>query len=274
MSLTDKSAFDLLGKVALVTGGLGILGRPFCEGLAERGASVVVVDLDEGKCTQFAAKVARQYGNPAMGVGCDVAEPESVRSMTERVVRELGGLHILINNAASKSNDVASFFAPFETYTLNQWRDILAVNLDGAFLVAQSVGNQMISQGTGGSIVQMSSIYGLLGPDDRIYEGSSYLGVSINTPAVYSASKAGIVGLTRYLATRWARYGIRVNCITPGGVQSGQNDTFVNRYSARVPLQRMARPEDLVGPMVFLASAASSYITGQNLFVDGGLSAW
>ncbi|MCL6446064.1 MAG: SDR family oxidoreductase, partial [Alicyclobacillus sp.] len=157
---------------------------------------------------------------------------------------------------------------------LEQWRNVVSVNLDGMFLVAQAVGNQLIKQGTGGSIIQTSSIYGIMGPDDRIYEGANYLGVAINTPAVYAATKAAVVGLTKYLATHWAKYGIRVNTLVPGGVESGQNDTFINNYAHRVPMQRMAQPHELVGAVVFLASEASSYMTGHSLIVDGGLHAW
>ena len=150
----------------------------------------------------------------------------------------------------------------------------MSVNMDGMFLVAQAVGNQMVHQGTGGSIIQTSSIYGILASDKRIYEGSYYLGRQIGNPAVYSASKAGVVGLTKYLAAYWADKGIRVNTLTPGGVESGQNDTFKGRYSARVPLGRMAQGEEMVGALIYLASDASSYVTGQNLVVDGGLSVW
>ena len=132
----------------------------------------------------------------------------------------------------------------------------------------------MIDSGEGGSIIQTASIYGVLAPDDRVYEGSSYNAQQISTPPVYAASKAAIVGLTRYLAARWAKHGVRVNTLTPGGVQSGQNETFVSRYSARVPMGRMAAADDMVGAVIFLASDASAYITGQNIVVDGGLSAW
>ena len=150
----------------------------------------------------------------------------------------------------------------------------MSVNLDGAFLVSQAVGRQMIAQGRGGSIINTSSIYGILGADKRIYEGSRYLEREINTPAVYAASKAGLLGLTRYLATHWAGHHIRVNAITPGGVESGQNEEFKNRYSGRVPMGRMADSDEMVSTLIFLASDASSYITGQNIIVDGGLSAW
>jgi NAD(P)-dependent dehydrogenase (short-subunit alcohol dehydrogenase family) len=132
----------------------------------------------------------------------------------------------------------------------------------------------MVEQNRGGSIIQTASIYGLLGPDPRIYQGSSYMGRAINTPVVYSASKAAVIGLTKHLATYWADKNIRVNCLTPGGVESGQNDSFKEKYSNRVPLGRMAQPEEMVGALLYLASNASSYMTGQNIIIDGGWSTW
>jgi NAD(P)-dependent dehydrogenase (short-subunit alcohol dehydrogenase family) len=262
------------GKTAVVTGALGILGRRFCAGLAEFGAKVAVVDLDEPRAVDYATALTADHGVKALGVGCDVADPPSVEAMVKRVVEALGDVHVLHNNAACKSDDLDAFFAPFEEYSLAQWRKIMAVNIDGMFLVAQKVGAQMVRQGNGGSIIQTSSIYGILGPDQRIYEGSHYLGCQINTPAVYSASKAAVVGLTRYLATYWAPQRIRVNTLTPGGVESGQNETFQRRYGDRVPLGRMAHGDEMVGALLFLASDASSYVTGQNIVIDGGMSVW
>lgn len=274
MKYSYKSLFDLSGKTAIVTGGLGILGRRFCRGLAEFGANVAVVDLDGASAAQYAAELATEYGVEAEGIACDVSDPGSVSAMVQKAVERFEQVHVLHNNAASKSADLDAFFAPFEKYSLEEWRKIMAVNIDGMFLVAQAVGNRMIEQGTGGSIVQTASIYGILGSDKRIYEGSFYLGRQIGNPGVYSASKAAVVGLTRYLAAYWADKGIRVNTLTPGGVESGQNETFKQRYSARVPMGRMARGEEMVGTLLYLASDASSYVTGQTLVVDGGLSAW
>jgi NAD(P)-dependent dehydrogenase (short-subunit alcohol dehydrogenase family) len=262
------------GKVALVTGATGILGRHFCHGLAELGAAVAVVDLDREVAERFASELTALYNVEAVGVACDVSSAESVEQMVGQVVSSLKRIDILHNNAASKSSDVRAFFAPFEEYTLKTWREVTAVNLDGMFLVAQAVGRQMLTQQGGGSVIQTASIYGLVGPDPRIYEGSDYLGGPINTPAVYAATKAAVVGLTRYLATHWAPHGIRVNCLVPGGVGSGQNSEFADRYSARVPLGRMANAEEIVGAVLFLASDAASYVTGQVLAVDGGWTAW
>jgi len=269
-----RDLFDLHGKVAIVTGGLGILGRGFCRGLVEFGANVAVVDLDGEACSAFAAELEAESGLRAAGVACDVADRDSVQAMVAEVAGTLGGVHVLHNNAASKSSDLEAFFAPFEEYSPEEWRSIMAVNIDGMFHVAQAAGRQMIEQGTGGSIIQTSSIYGIRGSDKRIYEGSFYLDRQISNPAAYSTSKAAVVGLTTYLATYWADQGIRVNTLTPAGVESGQNDAFKVRYAARVPMGRMARADEMVGALVYLASDASSYVTGQNIVVDGGLSAW
>jgi NAD(P)-dependent dehydrogenase (short-subunit alcohol dehydrogenase family) len=272
--ISYRGLFDLSGKVAVVTGGAGILGQHFCAGLAESGATVAVVDLRADKARELAQALTVRYKTQTIGIGCDVSDPESVQAMVARVVTEFGAINVVHNNAAGKSDDLDAFFAPFEEYSLDQWRKIMAVNLDGMFLVAQAAGKQMVAQGKGGSIVQTASIYGLMAPDHRIYEGSFYLGRQINTPAVYTASKAAVIGLTKHLATYWADKGIRVNTLTPGGTESGQNDEFNRRYSARVPMNRMATAREMVGALLYLASDASSYVTGQNIIVDGGLNAW
>ena len=248
-----RDLYDLTGRVGVVTGGAGILGSETSAALADHGASVAVVDIAEA---------------------CDIRDAADVARMTERVEAELGPIDILHNNAATKGDDLGKLFASVEDYDLDTWREIMAVNLDGMFLVSQAIGTRMAARGRG-SIVHTASIYGAtMGPDQRIYEGSEYLGRPINTPPVYSASKGGVVGLSLYLATYWAHAGVRVNVLTPGGIASGQNDEFARRYSARVPLARQARAEEVAAGFLFLASDASSYITGQNLHVDGGLSAW
>jgi NAD(P)-dependent dehydrogenase (short-subunit alcohol dehydrogenase family) len=185
-----------------------------------------------------------------------------------------GRLDIVHSNAATKTGDLERFFAPLETYSMDTWREVMAVNLDGMFLVARAAGAAMAALRNGGSIIMTSSIYGVVAPDQRIYEGSSYMNRAINTPAVYSASKAGVIGLAKYLSTYWAADRIRVNVLTPGGVESGQNEVFRNRYLARVPLARMGAADEMVGALLYLASDASSYVTGQNIVVDGGLTAW
>ncbi len=275
MQLQDYSRlFRLDGKTAVVTGATGLLGKEFCKGLAASGANVAVVDLDEASTSAFAAELSQHHGVGTVGVACNVSDPDSVASMVRSVVDQLGDIHILLNNAASRSEDIDAFFAPFEKYSVAEWRKIMSVNIDGMFLVAQAIGDQMIRQGEGGSIVQTGSIYGIMASDKRIYEGSFYLGRQINNPAVYSASKAAVEGLSRYLAAYWANQDIRVNTLVPGGVESSQNERFKQQYSARVPMNRMAKPHEMVGALIFLVSDASSYVTGHTLVVDGGLNCW
>ena len=268
-----RKLFDLSGSVAVVTGAVGILGKYFCAGLADHGARVAVVDLDATSCTSFAVELTEIFGATCIGVGCDITDSRQVRAMIDEVEAKLGPITILHNNAATKGHDPNRFFDSVKEFDIAAWREIMAVNLDGAFLVAREIGERMAAR-TGGSIIQTGSIYGHLGPDQRIYQGSEYKGRPINTPAIYSASKAALNGLTRYLAAYWGSRNVRVNTLTPGGVTSGQNETFDRRYSARVPMGRMAKAEELVGALVFLASDASSYVNGQNIVVDGGLSTW
>jgi len=178
MKFKYKSLFDLSGKTAIVTGGTGILGRHFCRGLAEFGANVAVVDIEGQRAKEIAGELSRDYGVKTAGIKCDVSNPKSVRNMVRKTVEIFGGIDILHNNAASKSDDLSAFFAPFEKYTLNEWRRVMAVNIDGMFLVAQAVGDQMVRQGSGGRIIQTASIYGIIGSTEYtkgrlIWEGRS-----------------------------------------------------------------------------------------------------
>ncbi len=267
--------FSLEGRGAIVTGAAGILGRPFCAVLAAYGARVAMLDVTEKAAAEAADALARELPRAEfLPVACDVSRPESVRKAVDAVAARFGAIDILHNNAATKTSDRSAFLARFEDYTLATWREIMAVNLDGMFLMAQAVGRRMLERGRGGSIVQTASIYGIVASDPRTYEGSEYEGHALNTPAAYAASKAAVIGLTRHLAAYWAPHGIRVNSLSPGGVESGQNETFNQRYSQRVPLGRMGRATEMQGALLYLASDASSYVTGQNIVVDGGLSSW
>jgi NAD(P)-dependent dehydrogenase (short-subunit alcohol dehydrogenase family) len=271
----EKGIYDLTDKVAIVTGGAGILGKGFVKTLALNGAKVVLVEKDQDSAIKAYEEICQLTpGLQIYPYSCDITDPMQVQDLTSQIIDRFKAIHILHNNAASKGDSLEKFFEPFETYSLDTWKSVMSVNLDGMFLMAQSVGKEMQRLNIKGSIVQTSSIYGVVGPDLRIYEGSKYMGMEINTLAVYSASKAAVLGLTRHLASLWGHKGIRVNSLSPGGVYSGQNRDFQESYSKKVPLGRMASNSEIESALLFLVSDASSYITGQNLVVDGGLTAW
>ena len=264
--------FLLSEKTVVVTGGTGILGRLYCKQLAAAGAQVIIADLDSSKCDRLAEEIVKETGGRAIGISVDLSNEDSVRNWAKMVLNKCEGVDVLVNNAATKS---PNFFAPLEDFPLSDWNTVVDVNITGMFLAIRELGPSMVRRGKG-SIINVSSIYGVVGPDQRIYEGSWYeeMGGQINTPLVYSVTKGAVVAMTRYLATLWGSKGVRTNTLTPGGVSSGQNGLFQENYSARVPLGRMAEAEEMVGALIFLASDASSYVNGQNIIVDGGLTAW
>mgnify|MGYP001475720630 CR=1 FL=1 len=261
---------DLSGEIVVLTGAAGILGSRYARALTLRGARLALLERNAEAAASLADQINSEHGPVALAVTTDVGVRASLLAARARVEAELGAPTVLINNAAAKS---AGFFEPFESFAIEDWDEVMRINATGVMLGCQVFGAPMAERGRG-SIINILSIYGIVAPDQRIYEGSSYEGRAINTPAVYSASKAAVWGLTRYLAAYWGHRGVRVNAVTPGGVFSGQNDAFVQRYSARVPLGRMADRDELSGAIVYLASRASSYVTGHNLVVDGGLSVW
>jgi 2-deoxy-D-gluconate 3-dehydrogenase len=274
-TILDK--FNLTNRVAVVTGGVGLLGAEFCRTLAEAGASVVVVDLNEEKCASV-ADTLNQAGYRALAAPTDITQPESVKTLVGKIMSTLGRLDILVNSAALDPKfdpeAAARGIAPggFEDYPLEQWNAALNVNLTGLFLATQACVRPMLAQGKKGSIINICSTYGLNGPDQRIYikDGER---VAFK-PAYYTTTKAGVMGFTKYLAAYYAGTEIRVNALTPGGVFNNHEDYFVNNYSAKTILGRMAKRDEMNGALLFLASDASSYMTGSNVIVDGGWTAW
>jgi NAD(P)-dependent dehydrogenase (short-subunit alcohol dehydrogenase family) len=268
------SAFRLDGRTAVVTGAGGLLGGEFARALAEAGARVHVADTNAETLGSAVERLAG-LGHAVQAHALDVTSVESVKAVTDAIARNDGRMDVLVNAAAidpkfdpaHRNADIGSF----EGLSLERWNRSLSVNLTGVFLCCQAVVPVMRSRGTG-SIVNICSTYGLVGPDQRIYQAAGQ--APRFKPADYSVTKAGVLGLTRYLAAYLAGTAVRVNCLTPGGVFLDHEDDFVERYAARTVLGRMARRDELNGALLFLASDASSYMTGANLVVDGGWTAW
>jgi 2-deoxy-D-gluconate 3-dehydrogenase len=272
--MSVKDLFNLDGRVAVVTGGAGLLGSAFCRTLAEAGAQVVIADINAPDAAALAESLALAGGSP-LAVKTDVSDPDSVRALMASAVESFGRLDVLVNSAALDPKfdpeHEGEHTQAFEEYPLNDWNRALAVDLTGAFLCAQAAARPMRASG-GGSIINLCSIYGMTGPDQRLYQRPGE--PPQFKPVTYSVTKAGLLGLTRYLATYFGGRGIRVNALTPGGVYHDHDQEFVRAYSARTVLGRMARVDELQGALLFLASDASAYMTGANLVVDGGWTAW
>lgn len=273
----DKNIFRLDNRVAIITGGAGLLGHEYCQALAEFGAHVVVADILSSAASDV-AECINQSGSPkAIGIQTDVSDKISIQNMVKSTLEKFGRVDILVNNAAldPKFNlhNANKHVNSFEDYPIDLWNKSISVNLTGMFLCAQAVANPMLEKGKG-VIVNVCSTYGLVGPDQRLYERDDPNDPRTYKPVVYSVTKSGVLGLTRYLATYWAGKNIRVNSLTPGGVFNNHDDEFVRRYSYRTPLGRMADKSEYCGALLFLVSDASSYMTGANLVIDGGWTAW
>lgn len=274
---TILEKFSLRGLAAVVTGGAGLLGKEFCRTLAEAGAAVAIVDLD-GETAGKVAEDLAAAGFKAMAVQADITQPVSVKALVEKTLQEYGRLDVLVNSAGLDPKfdpgALSRGLTPgrFEDYPLEQWNAALNVNLTGMFLVTQACVGPMLAQGKKGSVINICSTYGLNGPDQRIYikdgQRMAY------KPVYYTVTKAGVLGFTKYLAAYYMGTEIRVNALTPGGVFNNHDETFTANYAAKTILGRMAGRDEMNGALLFLASEASSYMTGSNVVVDGGWTAW
>ena len=265
------SAFDLGGKVALVTGATGLLGREHCLALSSSGAAVVVADVAADKCSALASEL----GTSAMGLALDVTERQSLVAGLEAVLQRYGKIDVLINNAAMndmfENPTLAAEQSKFENYPEPMWRKMFDVNVTGMFLCTQVFGSQMARRGQG-SIVNIASTYGLVAPDQSLYVRPDGVQAFYKS-AAYPATKGAVIAFTRFVAAYWGKHGVRANALSPGGVENEQDEFFVARYASKTLLGRMASVSDYRGAIVFLASDASSYMTGANLIVDGGWTA-
>lgn len=263
-----EELMNLGGRVAIVTGGAGHLGRVICTTLAELGADVAVLDRPGAGADEYAKELAAKHRIKALGLDVDLANESAVRDAPVHVAELLGSPEILVNNAAFVgTSDLRGWVVPFAEQSLDTWRKAMEVNLTAVFALCQAALPFMKIQARG-SIVNVASIYGVLGPDWSLYEDTA-----MGNPAAYAASKGGMIQFSRWLATTVAP-SVRVNVVSPGGVARGQPEIFRRKYEKRTPLGRMATEEDFKGVVAFLASDASAYVTGQNIVVDGGWSAW
>lgn len=262
--LVTDPLFDVSGRVAVVTGGMGQLGAVYAAGLAERGMRVAIFDVADGDVPEGAGVYS-----------VDVTDRSAIEAAVREVEGEWGVPHLLVNNAGldSPPDALAEDVGPFEDYPEASFDAVMDVNVKGAFLCCQVVGGAMAREGRG-SIVNVSSVYGLLSPVQDLYAFRRERGETFVKPVAYSVSKSAILNLTRYLATYWAKSGVRVNTLTLAGVENDQPAEFLEAYEARVPMGRMLEASEALGAVVFLASDASSYVTGANVVVDGGWSAW
>lgn len=272
-----RGAFDMTGRVAVITGGAGLLGVKHAEALAAAGAAPVLLDLPHTDGETRARALAKEFGVSASALNADITSANEVERALRSVLERYGRVDVLINNAANNpkvESRTGTQWSRLENFSLEQWQTDLAVGLTGAFLCSRVFGSEMARKGRG-VILNVASDLAVIAPDQRIYrkEGLAEDEQPVK-PVTYSVVKTGLVGLSRYLATYWAEVGVRVNSISPGGIYAEQAEDFVQKLTQLIPLGRMARADEYKAAVLFLCSDASSYMTGQNLIIDGGRSCW
>jgi len=274
-----NNLFDLTGRVAIITGGAGLLGRKHAEAIAEAGGIPVIADLKPSSAEETARSIREKYPVDSRGLAVDITRRDSIEALLQGVLAHYQRVDILINNAANnpKVEDKKpgqEEWSRFENFPIEAWQADLMVGLTGAFLCSQVIGSVMAA-GHGGVILNIASDLAVIAPDQRIYRkpGLPEEAQPVK-PVTYSVVKSGLIGLTRYLATYWASQNVRVNALSPGGVYNGQPDEFVQKLTALIPMGRMAHVDEYKGAVLFLVSDASSYMTGGNLIIEGGRTVW
>lgn len=260
-----RQKFELDNKVVIITGGMGLIGRAFAEACAQYGANVVIADREGVGAEHHASELASRFNRDMLGISFDVGKREDVEKLKNEVLDKFGRINGLVN---CHQNKTAKFFAKFEEYQDEDWDAVVETNLRGTYLTCQIIGCYMAEQGSG-SVINMPSTYSVVAPNQNLYKGTS-----IGCPAAYSASKGGVMALSQYLSTYWADKGVRVNQITPHGVWNNHEEQFEKNFANFSPLKRMSYNHEVAGAAVFLLSDASTYVTGHNLVVDGGWTAW
>ena len=278
MTRSVKDAFDLTGRVAIITGGAGLLGVKHAEAIAEMGGIPVLFDIDAEKTKEKAINLELEFGVAALGLQVDITNPDAITIALSDVLGKFNRVDILINNAANnpivEDGVGGGNWSRLENFPLEIWQQDIAVGLTGAFLCSKIIGSELARRGKG-VILNVTSDLALIGPDQRIYKRPELSeDEQFTKPVTYSVVKTGLIGLTRYLATYWADKGVRVNAISPGGVYNQQDQAFVQRLTNLIPLGRMAGEDEYKAAVAFLVSDASSYMTGANLVVDGGRTSW
>jgi len=270
--------FSLSGKIVVITGAAGLLGEKHAEAVAAYGGTPVLLDLSQTAVDVLAEKLNKQYKTNAIGFSIDITNESKVESVSNEVFKRFGKIDGLVNNAANNPKVEATSernFSRLENFPLNIWEQDIAVGLTGSYLCTKYFGFQISQNNDGGSIVNISSDLGVMAPDQRLYEEEGVADSQQNVkPVTYSVVKSGIIGLTRYIATYWADKNVRCNAMCPGGVENGQSEIFLNKVQSRIPMNRLAQPNEYQGTLLWMLSDASSYLNGAIISVDGGRTTW
>lgn len=272
------SLFSLSQRTIVITGAAGLLGKRHIEAVATYGGIPILLDLDQSKLDVLANKVKSDFGIDTLGYSVDITDEKEVEAASKEIVKEFGAINGLVNNAANNpkiENDSDTNFSRLENFPMDSWKNDIAVGLTGSYLCTKYFGFEMSKNELGGSIVNISSDLGLIAPDQRLYEDPNVENDKQNVkPVTYSVVKSGLIGLTRYTSTYWSKQNVRCNALCPGGIENDQPDDFLSKVQARIPMNRLAQPNEYQGTLVWMLSDASSYLNGAVISVDGGRTAW